>query len=135
MSRLTTGEFHMIVLGGHTQAPRVQARGAPVEFVVPEDAAIIGFLHLGVPRTAAHPNLAKLFVNLVLSEEGQRISYEFEYSDHPALPGSQSARIVNDLMAKGVKPLQFDVQYVADHPEIRDLAEELARILREKQGT
>ena len=45
----------------------------------------------GVPRDSVHPNLARPFVNMVLSEEGQRTLYELGWVDNPAPPGSQSA--------------------------------------------
>ncbi|HEY1362698.1 MAG TPA: extracellular solute-binding protein [Xanthobacteraceae bacterium] len=46
--------------------------GAPVEiFFAPEGAPVNPYAS-GVPKTAAHPNAAKLFLNWCLSEEGQR---------------------------------------------------------------
>jgi iron(III) transport system substrate-binding protein len=45
--------------------------GAPVEiFFAPEGAPVNPYA-TGVPKTAAHPNAAKLFLNWCLSEEGQ----------------------------------------------------------------
>ena len=58
---------------------------------MPEDVAQVGSMYLGVPRNSTHPILAKLFINAVMSEPGQRILYETYYADHPQLPGSQSA--------------------------------------------
>jgi iron(III) transport system substrate-binding protein len=135
MGRIISGEFLMLVLGGHTQVVREKARGAPLAFVIPEDAAVVAYLHLGVPRTAAHPNLSKLFINTVLTEEGQRIAYEREFTDHPDLPGSQSAAELNELKARGIRPLSVDVQFQVEHPELRGLADDLVKILREKGGS
>jgi ABC-type Fe3+ transport system substrate-binding protein len=134
MGRIVSGEFLMLVLGGHTQVVREKARGAPLAFVIPEDAAVVAYLHLGVPRTAAHPNLSKLFINTILTEEGQRIAYEREFTDHPDLPGSQSAVELNELKARGIQPLKVDVQFQVEHPELRGLADDLVKILREKGG-
>src|SRR5262245_20277546 len=48
-----------------------QRDGAPVEiFFAPEGAPVNPYAS-GVPKTAAHPNAAKLFLNWCLSEEGQ----------------------------------------------------------------
>ena len=45
-------------------------------------------LYWGVPRTAAHADLAKLFVNMAMSKEGQKIVYKTYATDHYELPGS-----------------------------------------------
>ena len=45
--------------------------GAPIEiFFAPEGAPVNPYAS-GMPKTAAHPNAAKLFLNWCLSEEGQ----------------------------------------------------------------
>jgi iron(III) transport system substrate-binding protein len=130
--RIISGEFSMMVLQcGSYQVRRDTAKGAPVAHVIPEDAATIGYFHFGVPRNAAHPNLAKLFVNVVMSEEGQRLIYEMEYTDNPALPGSRSVEEFADLRAKGIQPLKIDVKFLTENPQIRDLARDLERLLRE----
>jgi len=45
--------------------------GAPVEIFFPPEGAPINPYASGIPKTAAHPNAAKLFLNWCLSEEGQ----------------------------------------------------------------
>jgi ABC-type Fe3+ transport system substrate-binding protein len=69
-------------------------------------ALALQFSYLGVPRNATHPHLAKLFVNAVLSELGQRILDEVDVADHPELPGSQTAAEFSDLKARGGRPWQ-----------------------------
>jgi ABC-type Fe3+ transport system substrate-binding protein len=135
MTRIGTGEFAMLVLGGHTQVLRERYKGAPLGFVIPEDGAITGFLHMGVPRNAAQPNLSKLFINMILSEEGQRLIYEAQHTDHHALPGSQSAADLRELSARGVEVVKFEVRFLADHPEMDELSRELGQILREKRSS
>jgi ABC-type Fe3+ transport system substrate-binding protein len=131
-ARVVSGEFLMLVMGSSDTAYAEQARGAPLGFVVPEDAVVLTVNYLGVPRNSAHPNLSKLFVNMVLSEEGQQLVYETTFADHYALPGSRAAARVRDLRAQGVEPLKIDVQFHLDHPEIADYGRELERILREQ---
>jgi len=132
--RVASGEFAMLVLDcGSYQAHREQAKGAPVGHVIPEDAGLVVFWYMGVPRTAAHPNLAKLYINLVLTEEGQKIIYESTLTDHYALPGSQSAAELGDLKAKGVKLSRIDLKFALEHPENTKLRAELTKILREKR--
>jgi ABC-type Fe3+ transport system substrate-binding protein len=132
-SRIVTGEFIMLALGDSRAARQAKAKGAPLGCVVPEDAATANFLHLGVPRNAAHPILAKLFMNMMVSEEGQRIVFDVYYTDHHMLPGSQSAAELKALRAKGVDLLRTGVQFGVEHPEMRELSAEFQKILREKR--
>jgi iron(III) transport system substrate-binding protein len=129
--RIISGEFFMLALdGGGHQVARQQAQGAPLGHAIPEDAATVAFLHMGVPRYSLHPNLAKLFINMILSEEGQKVVYATHFTDHHALAGSQSAAALKKL--KGTDPLRVDVAFVKAHPEIGKLSDELRKILRGK---
>jgi ABC-type Fe3+ transport system substrate-binding protein len=131
MSRIMSGEFGMLVMdcGGY-EVHKGRARGGPVAHVIPEDGAVMAMFYLGVPRTAAHPNLAKLYVNMLLSEAGQRAVYETEHMDHAGLPGSQSAAELADVRAKGITPLRVDARFVIEHADLGNLSDELTRILR-----
>jgi ABC-type Fe3+ transport system substrate-binding protein len=134
--RIASGEFVMLVLNtGSQEIHKLRARGAPVAQVTPDDASTINFHYLGVPRRSAHPNLAKLFVNTMLSEEGQRLVYEFAYYDLHKLPGSRTAAELADVRARGATPLEVDVQFTLGHPEIGQLRDDLFKILSEKQGS
>ncbi|HEY3303167.1 MAG TPA: extracellular solute-binding protein [Candidatus Binatia bacterium] len=132
-NRIVSREFVMMVLNcGSYQIRREKAKGAPLEHIVPEDGSTVGFFHLGVPRNSAHPNLAKLYINALMSEEGQRMIYEMEFTDHYELPGSQSAAEIAHLKAKGIPVLKVGVKFIADHPELPKLSDELIRILRQR---
>src|SRR5689334_5947492 len=48
-----------------------QRDGAPVEMVFPPEGAPVNPYASGIPKTAAHPNAAKLFLNWCMSVEGQ----------------------------------------------------------------
>jgi ABC-type Fe3+ transport system substrate-binding protein len=134
-NRILSQEFVIMVMNcGSYQIRREKAKGAPLEHVIPEDSATIGFFHLGVPRGSAHPNLAKLYINAVMSEEGQRLIYGMEFTDHPALPGSQSAAELKHLQGKGPGILKIDAKFVADHPELAKLSNELTKILRKAKA-
>jgi iron(III) transport system substrate-binding protein len=45
--------------------------GAPIEIFFPPEGAPVNPYASGIPKTAAHPNAAKLFLNWSLSKEGQ----------------------------------------------------------------
>jgi ABC-type Fe3+ transport system substrate-binding protein len=131
--RLLSGEFDMLVVAcGGYEAYRMQAKGAPLDHAVPADAAIIGHLHLAVPRNAAHPNAAKLFANYMLSREGQDLLYELEHVDHHLLPGSKSAWAIEGPQAKGIQFTEIDVAFIQrnNQREMSRLRSELQRILQ-----
>ena len=67
---LAAGEFHAAVnTYGHILA-REKERGAPVQWVLVEP--VITYLHpIALARHAPHPNAGKLFINFLLSKEGQ----------------------------------------------------------------
>jgi iron(III) transport system substrate-binding protein len=48
-----------------------QKDGAPIEIFFPPEGAPVNPYATGIPKTAAHPNAAKLFLNWCLSKEGQ----------------------------------------------------------------
>lgn len=67
---LVRGEISVAPLLYNAILPKVRD-GAPIKvFFAPEGAPVTPFA-AGIPKTAAHPNAAKLFMNWCLSEEGQ----------------------------------------------------------------
>ena len=67
---LVRGEIMIAPLLYNAIFPKLRD-GAPVKvFFAPEGAPVTPFA-AGIPKTAAHPNAAKLFLNWCLSEEGQ----------------------------------------------------------------
>jgi ABC-type Fe3+ transport system substrate-binding protein len=133
-SRILSGEFAMLVMDcGSFDANRLRPTGAPIGHVIPDDAATVLFFYLSVPRTSAHPNLGKLYINMLLSEEGQQLLYEVEGTDHYALPGSRSAAELSGVRAKGIEPLRMDARFVAEHPDAVKLGDDLAAILRQQR--
>jgi iron(III) transport system substrate-binding protein len=67
---LVRGEINMGPLLYNAIFPK-QRDGAPVEMVFPPEGAPVNPYASGVPKTAAHPNAAKLFLNWCMSAEGQ----------------------------------------------------------------
>jgi iron(III) transport system substrate-binding protein len=129
VNRIISGEFAMLVLGADQEATAEKANGAPVDFVIPDDVAHVHFILMAIPRTALHPNLGKLFINTVLSEEGQRILYETALADHDELPGSRSMDKLRGLEARGIKTLRFDLKLEVAHPEVQAARADFQKIL------
>jgi iron(III) transport system substrate-binding protein len=67
---LVRGEIAMGPLLYNAIYPK-QKDGAPVKIFFPPEGAPVNPYATGIPKTAAHPNAAKLFLNWCLSKEGQ----------------------------------------------------------------
>jgi iron(III) transport system substrate-binding protein len=84
------------------QVEQLKKRGAPINFVALEPA-VVHTLYGGISKYAPHPNAAKLFMDYLLSEEGQRIylSFDFEVTRQGLYPA---------WFPKGVKQFVSDPQ-------------------------
>jgi iron(III) transport system substrate-binding protein len=67
---LVRGEFGVGPLLYNAIYPK-QKEGAPVKMIFPPEGVPANPYASGVPKTAAHPNAAKLFLNWCMSKEGQ----------------------------------------------------------------
>jgi iron(III) transport system substrate-binding protein len=67
---LVRGEIAMGPLLYNAIFPK-QQEGAPVKIIFPPEGVPANPYASGIPKTAAHPNAAKLFLNWCLSKEGQ----------------------------------------------------------------
>jgi iron(III) transport system substrate-binding protein len=75
-SLLAAGEFPLVLNTYLHNVEDVRRKGAPVDWVA-QDPVFTKFQPIGVGSKAAHPNAAKLFVDFMLSEEGQKIIASF----------------------------------------------------------
>src|SRR5919109_4958926 len=75
-SLLAAGEFPLVLNTYLHNVEDVRRKGATVDWVA-QDPVFTKFQPIGVGLKAAHPNAAKLFVNFMLSEEGQQIIASF----------------------------------------------------------
>lgn len=73
--KIATGEYVVgIAVSGITIFPRLeQAGGEILGFAFPDDGTIMMLRGMGIPKGAANPNTAKLFVDFALSHEGQTL--------------------------------------------------------------
>jgi iron(III) transport system substrate-binding protein len=67
---LVRGEIAIAPLLYNAIYPK-QKEGAPIKIFFPPEGAPVNPYATGIPKTAAHPNAAKLFLNWCLSREGQ----------------------------------------------------------------
>jgi iron(III) transport system substrate-binding protein len=71
--RLVTGEDLMAFCGMPTRAYQYNQKGARLKFMMPEEGAVLLPQNMFILAKAPHPNAAKLWVDFILSEQGQTI--------------------------------------------------------------
>jgi iron(III) transport system substrate-binding protein len=72
-ARLVTGEDLMAFCGMPTRAYQYNQKGGKLKFMLPEEGAVLLPQNMFILAKAPHPNAAKLWVDFILSEEGQTI--------------------------------------------------------------
>jgi len=133
--RVLTGEFDLYALDcGSYQADLLRTKGLPLAQAIPSDAALLFHWFLGVPRNAAHPNAARLFVDWMLSREGQDLTWEIQAADHHLVPGSKVAPKIEQLQAQGVRFTELNLQFGerADAEQQDRLRNEFQALLRKQ---
>jgi hypothetical protein len=118
IERVASGEFDILALDcGQGQSLTAKANGAPTGFTMAADAPFAQIMYLAVPRNAAHPNAAKLWINYMLSREAQDLLYEMHFADLHWLPGSKSAADIASFTGPSVIPIEFGVGFYLKHDE------------------
>jgi ABC-type Fe3+ transport system substrate-binding protein len=132
--RIATGEYLALVMDCTGQdALQWQERGAPLEQMMPLDAAQLRYYYFAVPKNAQHPNAAKLYTNFILTEEGQELAYDTWKTDLHFLPGSKMGAMVADYKKRDVKFKEVTADWWRMHPEIETGKSELIKILTTKE--
>jgi iron(III) transport system substrate-binding protein len=71
--RLVTGEDLMSFSGMPTRAYQYNQKGGKLKFMLPQEGSVLLPQSMFILKKAPHPNAAKLWVDFVLSEQGQTI--------------------------------------------------------------
>ncbi len=77
--RLVSGEDLLAFTGMPTRAHQLNSKGAKLAFMDPQEGVVLLTQSMFILEGAPHPAAARLWVDLVLSEEGQKILAEREY--------------------------------------------------------
>lgn len=131
-AKVLDGEFDAFALDcNQGNALRAQGQGDPLGFVIPSDAAILSDVYVTVPKNAAHPNAAKLFVDYLLSRDAQDIIYHYDYLDSYLLPGSKTGQLAKKYEDQGVKFLHSNVQFFQQNnmEDMRKTLDQIVKIL------
>ena len=132
--RIATGEYLALVMDCTGQdALQWKEKGAPLDQMMPLDAAQQRYYYFAVPKNAQHPNAAKLYTLFMLTEEGQRLSYDTWKSDLHILPGSKMGKMVDDYKKLNVRFKEVTVGWYSQHPEIDAGKSELIKILTTRE--
>jgi ABC-type Fe3+ transport system substrate-binding protein len=116
--RIASGEFDALALDcSQSNALEAKAKGLPVDIVIPSDAVFLIPLYMAVPKSAAHPNAAKLWINHVLGREVQDMLAESDAADSHLLEGSKTAKQLEALRSQGVRFTVADVDFVLRQDE------------------
>ena len=73
---LAAGEFALAPTTRTQTAEQLKEKGAPVDWTAIEPLAPNPPVSVSLPKSAPRPNAAKLFIDFMLSKEGQMIMYE-----------------------------------------------------------
>jgi len=132
--RIATGEYLALVMDCTGQdALQWKEKGAPLEQMMPLDAAQQRYYYFAIPKNAQHPNAAKLYSIFTMTEEGQKLAYDTWKTDLHSFPGSKMGKMVDDYAKLGVKFKEVTVAWYNQHPEIDAGKSELIKILTTKQ--
>jgi ABC-type Fe3+ transport system substrate-binding protein len=133
VERVATGEYAALAMdciAGNTIT--WQERGAPVDYVIPRDAAQLHYYYVGVPKNAVNPSAGKLFSIFMLTEVGQRLNWETWKIDLDGLSGSRMEAMVAKLRDQGIVFTEVTMDWWLTHPEIPELERELMKTLEKK---
>jgi len=132
--RIATGEYLALVMDCTGQdALQWKDKGAPLDQMMPLDAAQQRYYYFAIPKNAQHPNAAKLYSIFTMTEDGQKLAYDTWKTDLHSLPGSRMGKMVDDYKKLGVKFKDVTVAWYSQHPEIDTSKSELIKILTTKQ--
>lgn len=119
---VVAGEGHFDINIPVSSVERMKERGAPIDWTAlgPVPAIMVG---AGIATGAPHPNAAKLFLEFVLSRDGQKLMQT---------PGRHVAR--SDLVGEH-SPMLKELKIVPVNPALAEKLDEYAKQLRTIFGT
>jgi ABC-type Fe3+ transport system substrate-binding protein len=131
--RIVSGEFAISAnMGGAVeQMWKWQAKGAPLIAVPGSTPVLPSYFQLGVPRSSAHPNLAKLFVAFLASREGQALLEKHESVSSHLVEGTKMARYVKESGIKLQEAKDSIAFYLKGEDSGLQFKEELAKMLKQ----
>ena len=131
VERMTTGEFLALIFdcSGASTIEAIE-KGAPLARTLSADIPLISYFYFAVPKNAAHPNVAKLFVTFSASKEGQKLVWDLTSSDLHLYPESKMGQEVAAAEKKyGIKFRDADIQWQIDNAKANEAQAAIAKML------
>jgi len=134
--RIVSGEFaaHLMDCGDTETRVKLTQQGAPIQRMIPADAAQMRYKYLGVPTNATHPNAAKLFTAFMMTSQGQALEWDTSAADLEEFPASHMRPQVAQLEKQGAKFFAPKIQYLLDHPELAKETAQMVKLLTAKKS-
>ena len=130
---MATGEYLAIVMDCTGQDALLwQEKGAPIDQMMPLDAAQKRYYYISIPKNAQHPAAATLFGLFMLTPEGQKLAYETWKTDLHLLPGSTMSKVIEGYEKQKVPFKEVTTSWWLQHPEIDQRRSELIKIITTK---
>ena len=131
-NRVASGEFAAMMFDcGPNDALRMKEAGLPVDQILLRDHMPVTYFYGTIPKTAQHPNAAKILLAYLMTEEGQRLQWDLWRADLHLMPGSRIAERMDVAAKDGGKPLAVDEKWFSSHPEVEANRAEVVKIIRE----
>jgi iron(III) transport system substrate-binding protein len=131
--RVASGEFAALVFVCGNDADVLREKGAPIALNTPRDFVSVSYFYLMVPKHAEHPNAAKLWITYLMTEEGQKLTWETERRDLHNFPGSHSGKEVDAAVARATTPVIWrTIAWMRANPAGNDVLPEVIKIIRSK---
>jgi iron(III) transport system substrate-binding protein len=131
--RVVSGEFPIAAnMGGAVeQMWQWQAKGAPLMAVMGSTPVLPSYFQLGVPKNSAHPNLAKLFVGFMASQEAQTILDKLDFRSSHLVEGTRMAKYLRSNPIKLQEAKDSIAFYLQGEDSGLEFKEELAKMLKQ----
>jgi iron(III) transport system substrate-binding protein len=114
---MAAGEFPVAMVLAH-RIEKMKEQGAPVEWVTTLDPVTASLHPIGIAAKAPHPNAAKLFVDFILSKDGQQLLLSIERT--PARPGIDTKMEARKLKLFPMPP-ELGERYEQFQKEFREI--------------
>jgi ABC-type Fe3+ transport system substrate-binding protein len=131
--RVVSGEFPIAAnMGGAVeQMWQWQAKGAPLVAVMASTPVLPSYFQLGVPKNSAHPNLAKLFVGFMASQEAQAILDKLDFRSSHLVEGTRMSKYLRSNPIKLQEAKDSIAFYLQGEDSGLEFKEELTKLLKQ----
>jgi iron(III) transport system substrate-binding protein len=114
---MAAGEFSVAMVLAH-RIEKMKEQGAPVAWVTTLDPVTVSLHPIGIAAKAPHPNAAKLFVDFILSKDGQQLLLSIERT--PARHGIDTKMEAKKLQLFPMPP-ELGERYEQFQKEFREI--------------